>query len=240
VNALRAEWTKFRTAPGGFWLLAAVVVVTVGGGAATIASVRTGDLAESSLTGVQVGQAVVAVVAALVVGGEYRTDMIHTTLAAVPRRISVLAAKAVVVASAVGVCGAVSVTLSVLVGREIRPALALGDAAVRRAAYGSVLYLILIALLTVGVTVIARDTAAAIGVVLGLLYVFTIVVQMVPDPSVREDLKQIAPMTAGLAIQATQDLASRPIGPWDGLAVLAAWAAGSLLIGGILLHLRDA
>jgi ABC-2 type transport system permease protein len=240
VNALRAEWTKFRTAPGGFWLLAAVVVVTVGGGAATIASVTTGDLAEYSLTGVQLSQAVVAVIAALVVGGEYRNGMIHTTLAAVPRRITVLAAKAVIVAGVVAVSGAVSVAVSVLVGREIRPALGLGDEGVLRAAGGSVLYLILISLLAVGVAFAARDAAAAIGVVLGLLYVFTIVAQMVPDPEVRADLKQIAPMSAGLAIQATRDLAAQPIAPWDGLGVLALWAAGSLLVGGLLFRIRDA
>jgi ABC-2 type transport system permease protein len=240
VNALRAEWTKFRTAPGNLWLLTAVVVVTVDGGAATIASVRTGDLAEYSLTGVQLGQAVVAIIAALTVGGEYRTDMIHTTLTATPRRITVPAAKAVVVAGVVAVSGAVSVAVSLLVGREIRPGLVLGGEAVLRAAYGSVLYLTLIALLTVGVAFAVRDTAAAIGVVLGLLYVFTIVAQMVPDPEVRTDLKRISPMSAGLAIQATRDLADQPVAPWDGLGVLALWAAGSLLAGGVSFRLRDA
>ncbi|WP_433796934.1 ABC transporter permease [Actinoplanes sp. CA-252034] len=240
MNALRAEWTKFRTAPGGLWLLAAIVALTVGGGAATLASVTTGDLAERSLTGVQLSQAVAAVVAALVVGGEYRTGMIHTTLAAVPRRITVLGAEAVVVAGVVAVSGAVAVTGSMLAGRWIRPALALGDAAVLRAAYGSVLYLMLISLLTVGVTVIVRDTATAIGVVLALLYVFTIVAQTVPDADVREDLKQIAPMSAGLAVQATQDLATRAIAPWHGLGVLALWACGALLAGGVLLRVRDA
>jgi ABC-2 type transport system permease protein len=47
-------------------------------------------------------------------------------------------------------------------------------------------------------------------------------------------------MTAGLAIQATINLRSLPIGPWAGLGVLAAWAAGALLAGGLLLRLRDA
>jgi ABC-2 type transport system permease protein len=47
-------------------------------------------------------------------------------------------------------------------------------------------------------------------------------------------------MTAGLSIQATAQLDTLPIGPWAGLGVLAAWAAGLLLIGGLLLRLRDA
>jgi ABC-2 type transport system permease protein len=47
-------------------------------------------------------------------------------------------------------------------------------------------------------------------------------------------------MTAGLAIQATTGLRHLPIGPWPGLGVLAAWAAGALLAGGLLLRRRDA
>jgi ABC-2 type transport system permease protein len=47
-------------------------------------------------------------------------------------------------------------------------------------------------------------------------------------------------MSAGLAIQATTDLRSLPIGPWAGLGVLVAWATTALLIGGLLLRLRDA
>ena len=46
-------------------------------------------------------------------------------------------------------------------------------------------------------------------------------------------------MTAGLAIQATTNLHSLPIAPWAGLGVLGAWAAVSLLVGGMLLRLRD-
>jgi ABC-2 type transport system permease protein len=47
-------------------------------------------------------------------------------------------------------------------------------------------------------------------------------------------------MSAGLAIQNTRNLGSLPIGPWEGLGVLAVWAAGALLAGGALLRLRDA
>jgi ABC-2 type transport system permease protein len=53
-------------------------------------------------------------------------------------------------------------------------------------------------------------------------------------------MEQAGPSTAGLSIQATIGLRSLPIAPWAGLGVLALWAAGSLLIGGLLLQLRDA
>jgi ABC-2 type transport system permease protein len=80
----------------------------------------------------------------------------------------------------------------------------------------------------------------AIGLVLGLLYLFPIVAGVVSDPYVQRHLEQIAPMTAGLEIQATTGLRSLPLSPWAGLGVLAAWAAGALLAGGLLLRLRDA
>ena len=120
------------------------------------------------------------------------------------------------------------------------PPLSLGDGPTLRAAAGSVLYLALIALLSLGAATAVRDSATAIGVVLGLLYLFPIVAQMVIDPHWQRHLQQLGPMTAGLAIQATTNLRSLPISPWAGLGVLAAWAAAALLAGGLLLRLRDA
>jgi len=109
-----------------------------------------------------------------------------------------------------------------------------------RAAAGSVLYLVLIALLSLGVATAIRDTAASIGAMLGLLYLPPIAAQLVQDPTWRRHLEQIAPTTAGLAIQATTNLHSQPIAPWAGLGVLAAWVIATLLAGGLLLKLRDA
>ena len=112
-------------------------------------------------------------------------------------------------------------------------------AATLRAATGSVLYLILIALFSVGVATAVRDTGASIGLVLGLLYLPPILAQVVVEP-LRQHLLQIAPMSAGLAVQATTNLRAQPIAPWAGLAVLAAWATASILVGGLLLRRRDA
>lgn len=80
----------------------------------------------------------------------------------------------------------------------------------------------------------------AIGIVLGLLYLFPIVAGVVTDPHLERHLEQIGPMTAGLEIQATTGLHSLPISPWAGLGVLAAWASAVLLASGLLLRFRDA
>ncbi|TDU03173.1 ABC-2 type transport system permease protein [Streptomyces sp. 846.5] len=252
--ALHAEWTKLRTQPGTAALLIGVVVLTVGvstGVAATATTASASDPAKLALAGVYLGQVVVATLSVLAIGGEYSTGMIRTTLGAMPRRWTVLAAKATLVAGAAAAAGVVAVLGSLVAGALILPGhgftaahgypqLSPSDGAVLRAAVGSVLYFALIALLSLGVATAVRDSATAVGVVLALLFIFPIVASVVTDPYWQRHLQQIAPMTAGLAIQATTGLRSLPIGPWAGLGVLAAWAAGSLLAGGLLLRLRDA
>jgi ABC-2 type transport system permease protein len=237
-GAVLAEWTKLRTVPGTVWLVIGLVALTVGVSMATMAATGccVAEPAKASLTGVTLGQAVVAILAVLVVGGEYSTRMMHTTLAAMPRRTTVLAAKAAVVTGIVLVAATVAVAACVLAGRLMLDT----HGPMLRPAAGSVLYLALIGLLSIGTAVAVRDSATAIGVVLGLLYVVPIITQAVTDPAWQRHLLQVAPMSAGLAIQATADLDRLPIGPWAGLGVLAAWAAGALIIGGLLFAFRDA
>jgi ABC-2 type transport system permease protein len=257
VNTLHAEWTKVRTVAGpGALLLAAAALTAVVGVAAANATGCPGqacqvDPAKVSLTGIYLGQAIVAIVAVTAVSGEYSTGMIRLTLAATPRRWRVLAAKAAVTGTATLAAGAVAVLASVLAGSVLLArhgidaahgyeALSLGHGAVLRATIGTVLYLGLIALLALGVAAMIRDSAVAIGTVLGLLYLFPIVASFVGDPAWHRHLDQVSPMTAGLYIQVTTNVATLPLTPWQGLGVLAAWAAGALVAGGLLLRLRDA
>jgi ABC-2 type transport system permease protein len=254
---LRAEWTKLRTVAGTSWLLAASVAVTVAVGAVAAASVRCQsgarcqvDPAKLSLTGIQAGQVVVAILGVLAISNEYSTGMIRVTLTAIPHRTAVLAAKAAIVAGLTLAAGTVAVLGSVLAGRIIMSgheftaahgyeALSLSDGPVLRAAAGSVLYLALIALFSLGVATIVRESGFAIGVVLGLLLAFPILAGSVTNPGWERHLQQIGPMNAGLAIQATIGVHGLPLSPWAGLGVLAAWAAGALLAGGLVLRRRD-
>ncbi|MEU6416771.1 ABC transporter permease [Streptomyces spiralis] len=256
-RAVHAEWTKLRTDTGHAWLLLGLVAVTASVGAAVAATARCPasgcgqDPVRLTLTGVSLGQTIAAIVAVLVVGHEYGTGLIHTTLAAVPRRTTVLAAKAAVVSGTVFAVGTVAVLASVLAGRGLLPgngftpahgyaALSLTDGPTLRAVSGSVICLVLVALLALGIAAAVRDAAVAMGVVLGLLYLFPLLSHVVTDPDLRRHLAQVGPMPAGLAVQATTDLRHLPIGPWAGLGVLALWAAGTLLIGGTVLRFRDA
>jgi len=257
ADALHAEWTKLRTLAGTGWLLLGVVALTVAVSAAADAAASCpaagcqADPAKLSLTGIMVGQAIVVALAVLAVSNEYSTGMIRVTLAAMPRRLTLLAAKAALVAGLVLAAAVVAVLACVLLGRLTLPghgltpahgyrALSLDDGPALRSACGSALYLALVALLSLGVAAAVREAAVAIGFVLGLLYVFPIVASVASNPHWQRHLEQIGPMTAGLYIQVTVGVKTLPLTPWQGLGVLAAWACGALLLGAVALCLRDA
>ncbi|HEY2671300.1 MAG TPA: ABC transporter permease, partial [Rugosimonospora sp.] len=152
MTALYAEWTKLRTVPGTLWLVLSTIVLTTGVSAFAAATMKclpgecTLDPTKTSLTGIILGQAIVAILAVLAIGGEYSTGMIRTSLTATPRRRAVLAAKATVVAAITLAAGVLAVLASLLAGRMIlssrgTAAMSLADGAVVRAALGSVLYL---------------------------------------------------------------------------------------------------
>ena len=241
-NTVHAEWTKARTLSATIWVLAGVLGATVAVSALAVTSARHGsdaDPVKTSLTGVYLGQVVAAVLGVLAISDEYGTGMIHVTLTAMPRRAAVLAAKAAVLAGQVLTAGTVAILVSVLLGRLILPGYALTPALLRAAA-GSVLYLTLIALLGLGIATAVRDAAVAIGIVLGLLFLFPIIAHYITITTVQHYLNEIAPMTAGLYIQSTTGLRTLPLTPWQGLTVLAAWTAAALLLGGLTLQVRDA
>jgi ABC-2 type transport system permease protein len=228
-RALHAEWTKLRTVPGPLWLLLGMIAATVALGAVTAAvlgcrpagcdddaAVRIG------LVGVQLGQALAAVLAVLVISGEYGSGMIRMTLTAMPRRAMVLAAKALTLAGAVAVAGTLAVCGSLLAVRLVlhRAALPPVDGTTLRAAAGAVLYLVVIGLLSLGVATLVRDSATGMGVVLALLYLLPVLSRTVGDPQWQRRLEQLAPTTAGLT-------------------VTVVWAAAALLAAAVVLCRRD-
>jgi ABC-2 type transport system permease protein len=243
-DAMRAEWTKLRTLPGTGWLLLAIVVATVGisvaaAGTTTCPRACTDDPVQTSLTGIVFGQAAVAVFAVLVLAGE--NAMLSLTFAAMPKRWTVLGAKTILAGALVAVAGAVGVALSLALSHSLLPSglPVAGTATVIRAAAGSVLYLMLIAFLSIGIAAAVRESAVAVGIVLGLLYVLPIVATTLSDPHWQRRLHQVSPMSAGLAIQATQNLSALPIKPWAGLGVLALWSLCLFVLGGTVMKRRD-
>ena len=257
TDSIRAEWCKLRTLATTWSLLVGAIAVTVAASAGIAATTHVSpggthsqDPTKLALTGVNLGQAVIAVLGVLMVTEEHATGMIRTTLAAIPRREVMLGAKAVNLAALTLITGIPAVAGCLIAARPLLPAAGLDPAhgyalvsiaheQTLRAAFGSVIYLGLIALLSLGIGTIFRDTAAATGIVLGLLYLPPLLAQLISGPW-RRHIQQIAPMTAGLAIQATRNIQALPTPPWTGLAILAGWAAATLIVGAAVLKIRDA
>ncbi|MFE2867978.1 ABC transporter permease [Embleya sp. NPDC059259] len=260
-NAAHAEWTKLRTVRSTGWLLLGLIAATVLVSALATSAMHTShcptpagcfeDITKDSLIGVRVGQIAVVLLAVSVIGNEYGTGMMHTSLTAHPRRLTLLAGKALPLATLVATASTLAVLASLWAGRTILagngftpehgyPTPPPIDGPTLRAAAGTILYLTLIALLSFGIALLIRDTAGALTVVLTLLYILPLLVTAITDPDWHRRLEKLTPMTAGLAIQTTRNLDRLPIAPWPGLAVLAGYTATALLLGTLTFTRRDA
>jgi ABC-2 type transport system permease protein len=209
------------------------------------------DTVKLSLSGVRLAQIGAVILGVLAVSGEYATRTITPSLTAVPRRSLVLVGKLGVVATLTligamtGVVGALVTARIVLPQRGFTPAagysrLSVSDNLTQRAAAGTIMYLVLLALLSAGVALLVRDTGGAIVLILSLLFLSPVFSMFISNPHWQERLHRFSPMDAGLAIQTTRDLAALPIAAWPGMGVLAAYTAAAGAAGAATLCLRDA
>ena len=117
-HVARMEWIKLRTLRSTWWTLA----ITTAGAVAIAVAVglntknAAGDLTNNALAGMIPGLLFAGVLGVLVVTGEYTAGMIRATLAAIPRRPWVLAAKAAVFGAVALVLGEAATFLSFFAG----------------------------------------------------------------------------------------------------------------------------
>jgi ABC-2 type transport system permease protein len=169
--------------------------------------------------------------------------MIRATLAAIPNRPLVLAAKAAVfgmVALAVGeAAGFIAFFAGGAALPDRVPAPALGQPGVLRAVVLGGAGFCLVGLIGLGLGAIIRHTPAAIAVLVGGVYVLAQFVAVVtqalmpylPIAIVANSLTVVRPLT---------DDQVRFLSPWAGLGMLGLYAAVTLGIGAWLLARRDA
>jgi ABC-2 type transport system permease protein len=253
THALRAEWTKLRSVRGTPAALLALAGLTIALGAVSCATSHTEgfgnpgdeDVVMLSLVGVYFAQVAVVAFGVLAVCGEYASGTIRTTFAANPRRRQVLAAKVAIAGGLVLAVGALATVIAFYAGQALLhgngfvydngyPAATLGDAETLRKVAVAIVYVGLLAALSLGVGAIVRHTATAISALLGVLFLPWIVGQLLPQ-KLGEGIEKATPMV-GLAAQER----GAPIGPWAGLAVTAAWAAVAVVVALWLVRRRDA
>jgi ABC-2 type transport system permease protein len=189
-----------------------------------------------------VGTLVVAVLGVMAISSEYTTGMIRSTLQAQPRRLTVFAAKIVVVAALMLVVGEVLSFAAFFLGRQLIAGhipVDLGDPGVTRAVVGGGLYIAVLSLFALAFGTLIRHTAGAITTVLGLVLIVSSLTRLLPD-SWGQHINAYMPTNAGLLIlqphQAPDDLLS----PWQGLAVFTGWTVLLLIVAAVFLRRRDA
>lgn len=255
----RAEWIKTGTLRSTYWTVGAALAfillfaagvmfaVTLAPAAevpdpAAVITDTYGAMPSLGVLGLafMFAYALVAVFGVLVVGPERSSGLLATTLAAVPRRTPVYAAKLIVsavVGIAIGLVGAVSSFLIVqpqLAGLSLGSSLA--DPDVLQVIAGGTVFLGLIAVLSTAIGSLFRGTAASMGAVLGLLLVAPVIIPIIPG--IGGEIAGFLPSTAGMMLfQSASEVGWQPI--ITGGLVLLGWTVGATVLAGVLFTRRD-
>ncbi|MCH0538107.1 ABC transporter permease subunit [Streptomyces sp. MUM 203J] len=252
---LQSEWTKIRTVASTVWTLAGALFVTVAMGAAisVLMKVTFDDLpAEQRLTfdptlvsfsGMVLGQLAMVVFGVLVVGTEYSTGMIRTSLAAVPRRATFLFGKIAVASALALAVGVGTGFLSFFLGQALLGdhGTTIGAENVLRAVIGGGLYMGLIAMFSMGVAAMLRSSMLSLGILMPLFFLVSPILAAVPKA---KEVALYFPDQAGSAIMQVVPGGlgeePAPYGPWGGLGIMVLWVAAALAGGYLVLRKRDA
>ncbi|MGX1670690.1 ABC transporter permease [Streptomyces sp. NPDC055400] len=248
AHAARMEWIKLRSLRSTLWALVATVVGMLVIGVVTMANTHapspdkadTFDPVNNVLAGIALGQLIVGVLGVLVVTGEYSSGAMRSTLAAIPNRPLLLAAKAGVFGAVTSAVGEVVAFATFFAGRLALgagvPVPALGDPGVLRAVVLSGAYLAMVGLLGIALGAVVRHTAAAIGALVGLLYVLPGALAGLTGVTVA---KYFPTMIAGNSLAVSKPVAD-VLSPWAGFGTLCLYVVAALGAGGWLLTRRDA
>ncbi len=251
ARSVKAEWIKLTSIRSTWWT--ALSMVVMGAGFTTVISgIVANDMANGTngdpvgeyiTQGLLFSQISAVVLGALVVTSEYGTGMIRSTLAATPVRSTVMAAKAIVLSLFLFVMGTFTAFAGYFGGnaffRHAGVGVSLGDPHMLRSMFGAGLYMAGLGVLAAAIGLIVRSTAAAISIVLGLVFIIGQVVQLIPG-TVGEWIMKLMPGNAGPGIVVPVSFGPHMLDPWTGFAVFVAEVALLTLAGLALFQKRDA
>jgi ABC-2 type transport system permease protein len=249
-HAARMERIKLRSVRSTWWLAIVAVVAMAAAGAGVGLGYRShtpvataAQILDNSLGGAILAQLLLGALGVLSVTGEYGTGMIRSTFAAVPRRRTVLAAKAAVCGGAALTVGLAASFAGYLSGQlAIRgtaiPAASLTDPPVLRAVVLTGVYLAVTALIGVGIGTIVRHSGAAIGTLFGLLFVPMIVAGLFGESGIQ--VGRFVPLLMLLNSIAVTTPVPGLFAGWISTLLMCGYAAVAVLCGGLLLRHRDA
>ena len=257
LNVMQAEWIKMRSVRSTMWALIALAVTTLG--VAIVAGVtipaqwytfpldqrQNFDPTNISLQGMLFGQLVIGILGVLVMSAEYGTGTIRLTLAGIPNRPLIVAAKACVFALVGLVVGELLAFGSFFIAQALFTSPAshatIGQPGVLRAVVGSGLIIPVFGLFAMGLATIIRHSAGAITAYVGTLLVLPITLDALPS-SISHPILNFLPLQIGDAMSAVVIVRGSgwTLSPWAGFGVLCLYALVALAIGSWLMVRRDA
>jgi ABC-2 type transport system permease protein len=252
VEVQRAEFCKLRSVRSTWWALAAVVVFNVA--TAVLLGIflpsrlsahdkSTLDSVRVSLGGMHLSQVAIGLLGVLVITGEYGSGMIRATLAAVPQRRLMLAAKTLTFATVAAVTSLAASFAAYLLFQALLPSgdgmrTSLSDPGVLRAVIGGGLYLAVLGLFGLGLGTVIRSSAGAVAALFGILFVPPILISLLPG-SWQHAAGRYFPMQASEVIYSVRH-EPYTLSPWTGFGLFCGYAAVALAAGFILIGRRDA
>jgi ABC-2 type transport system permease protein len=245
-GVVRMEWRKLRTVRST-WFILLVFAAGMVGFAALVGA--TGprhpspsyDPTEELFAGLALGQLAIGILGVLLLSTEFGHGSIRATFAAVPRRGSVLAAKAAVMI-AVTLAAGEALAFAAFAAFQIAappgvPRPSLGQLEVLRAVLLAGAYPCLIGLIGLGLAAVIRHTAGAIAAIVGVVFLLPVVLlplgehsavmRFLPEIIAENSLTAVKPVTDSLTAAA-------------GFGMLCLYAAVVLAAGGWSLARRDA
>jgi ABC-type transport system involved in multi-copper enzyme maturation permease subunit len=251
LNVMRSELCKLRSVRSTYWALLAALAFNVVlaallaiflPGQLSAHEKATLDTTRVSLGGMHLSQVAFGLLGVLVISSEYSTGTIRASLAAVPQRRLMLAAKTIVFALTALVVGIISCFAAYFAFQglvsEDSLRMSLGDPGVVRAVIGGGLYLTALGLFGLGLGAITRSSAGAIATLLGLLFVPPILLELLPH-SLKESLNPYVPMEAGSAVFSVHH-DTGILRPWAGFGVFCLYVTIALGCAFVLIKRRDA
>ena len=252
TQVLKSEWTKIRSVASTVWTLSLAAVVTIALGILISLLSKSEfdtmgdrdrlsfDPTFISFAGMTLGQLAMIVFGVLVVGNEYSTGMIRTSLAAVPQRGTFLFGKVAVAAGLALAVGMITSFIAFFLGQAAlgTQSASIGDPGVLRAVLGGGLYMTLIAVFSMGVATMLRSPMLSLGILMPFFFLISNILGAV---SATKKVGRYLPDQAGSRIlRVVTPLDDTPYGPWGGLGIMVLWVALALLGGYVLLKKRDA
>ena len=251
-STVRSELTKILSVRSTYWTLLAFVAASIGWAVLDCAGIVSHGIGggfnatEASLTGqVALGELIIVVLGALVITSEYSTGMIRTSLAAMPRRGVLYAAKAIVFAAVTLTISLVASFVDFFVGQGILSSkhynTTLSQPDVLRAVLLSAPIVAVFGLLAYGAGAIIRHSAGAITSILGVIFLIPALAQALPYSWFADVVRWLPGGQALMPIASSAPSVSNHLfSAWGEFAVFSGYAAVLLALGAWLFIRRDA